>query len=137
MSKKTIFEGFSQEKQKEYERQAIEQWGEDNVNPSIKRWNSYSGEEKEAIKKEGGAIYQDLVAVIDQGPHSAAAQAILLRWHQHLRYFYEPSLERLRGLGNGYNEHPDFNATFAALHPGLPAFLQQAINHYVDQLEEG
>ncbi len=58
-----------------------------------------------------------------------------LRWHQHLRYFYEPSLEVLRGLGNAYHDHPDFNATFTAMHPDLPAFLQKAITHYVDVLE--
>ena len=62
-------------------------------------------------------------------------QAVLVRWHQHLRYFYEPTLEILRGLGNTYNDHPGFNATFTAIHPDLPPFLQQAINHYVDVLE--
>ena len=49
--------------------------------------------------------------------------------------FYEPSLEVLRGLGNAYNDHPDFNATFTAMHPDLPAFLQKAVTHYVDVLE--
>lgn len=70
-------------------------------------------------------------------PQSPDAQQILVRWHQHLRYFYEPSLEVLRGLGNNYNENPDFNATFTAIHPDLPAFLQKAIHHYVDVLERG
>ncbi len=28
-------------------------------------------------------------------------QAILARWHEHIRYFYEPTLEILRGLGEG------------------------------------
>jgi MerR family transcriptional regulator, thiopeptide resistance regulator len=134
MSKKKIFEGFSEEKQKEYEKQAIENWG-DGVKESIKLWNSYSEEEKQRIHAEGGAVYTDIVAIMDKGPESPEIQAILPRWHQHLRYFYEPSLEVLRGLGNGYNESPDFNATFTAIHPDLPAFLQKAINIYVDKLE--
>jgi DNA-binding transcriptional MerR regulator len=134
MSKKKIFEGFSEEKQKEYDKQAIEQWG-DGVKESIKLWNSYSEDEKQRIHEEGGAVYTDIVALMDKGPESLEVQAILPRWHQHLRYFYEPSLEVLRGLGNGYNESPDFNATFTAMHPDLPPFLQKAINVYVDKLE--
>jgi hypothetical protein len=59
----------------------------------------------------------------------------LAKWHQHLRYFYEPTFDMLRGLGDMYNDHPEFNATFTAIDPGLPAFLKQAMNIYVDKLE--
>jgi hypothetical protein len=61
------------------------------------------------------------------GPTSPEVQAILVHWHQHMRYFYEPSLEVLKGLGDMYHDHPDFNATFTAMHPDLPAFLKEAI----------
>lgn len=135
MSKKKIFEGFSEAKQKQYEQEAMRQWGEANVKESIQLWNSYSRQRQAEIMQEGSQIYQDLVTHMSFGPHSPEVQALLLRWHQHLRYFYEPTLEVLRGLGNAYNEHPDFNATFTALHPDLPPFLQQAITHYVDVLE--
>lgn len=135
MSQKKIFEGFSEEKQKQYEQEAMRQWGEANVKESIQLWNSYSKQRQAEIMQEGSRIYQELAAHMDRGPHSPEVQALLARWHQHLRYFYEPSLEVLRGLGNAYNEHPDFNATFTAIHPDLPPFLQQAITHYVDVLE--
>lgn len=135
MSQKKIFEGFSDEKQKQYEQEAKQQFGEDRVKESLQLWNSYTDAQKEQIKQEGSQVYLDLVKHMDQGHASPDVQAILVRWHQHLRYFYEPSLEVLRGLGNGYNEHPDFNATFTAIHPDLPAFLQKAITHYVDVLE--
>lgn len=135
MSKKKIFEGFSEEKQKQYEQQAMKEYGEDSVRQSIKLWNSYTEAQKEQIKQEGSAIYLDLAANMGKGIESLEVQATLGRWHQHLRHFYEPSLEVLRGLGNSYNEHPDFNATFTAIHPDLPAFLQKAITYYVDVLE--
>lgn len=135
MSKKKIFEGFSEEKQKQYEQQAMKEYGEDSVRQSIKLWNSYTEAQKEQIKQEGSAIYLDLAANMGNGIESPEIQATLGRWHQHLRHFYEPSLEVLRGLGNTYNEHPDFNATFTAIHPDLPAFLQKAITCYVDALE--
>jgi hypothetical protein len=72
---------------------------------------------------------------MDKAPHSPGVRAILDRWRQHLRYLYEPTLEVLRSLGNGTNEQPDFHATFAAIDPALPAFLQKIINLYVDRLE--
>lgn len=135
MSKKKIFEGFSEEKQKEYEKEAGKRWGEDRVKQSVKLWNSYGKEKQEAIMQEGGAIYMDIVANMDKGPESDEIQQMIGRWHQHMRYFYEPTLEILRGLGQGYHDSPDFNATFTAMHPDLPAFLKKAITYYVDVLE--
>jgi DNA-binding transcriptional MerR regulator len=134
MDEKNVFEGFNKEKQDEYEKQAIENWG-DRAKDSIKLWNSYSQAEQQRIMAEGGQVYKDIIALMSRGPLSAEVQAALARWHQHLRHFYEPTFDVLRGLGNGYNEHTDFNATFTAMHPDLPAFLQEAINHYVDTLE--
>ena len=135
MSKQKIFEGFSEEKQTAYEQEAMQRWGEADVKASIKLWNSYSKAQQDQIMQAGSLIYQELAAQMERGPESPEIQALLGRWHQHLRYFYEPSLDVLRGLGNHYHEHPDFNATFTAIHPDLPPFLQKAINHYVDVLE--
>jgi DNA-binding transcriptional MerR regulator len=135
MSEEKIFEGFSEEKQKEYEKQAAQQWGEDRVKQSVKLWKSYSDADRKNIMQEGSEVYKDLIAHMQKGPDAPVIQSILGRWHQHLRYFYEPTFDVLRGLGNAYNEHPDFNATFTAMHPDLPAFLQKSINNYVDELE--
>lgn len=134
MSKKKIFEGFSEDKQAEYEKQALDNWG-DGAKESIALWNSYSKEEQERILAQGGQIFKDIADLIPRGAQSDEVQAAMARWHQHLRYFYEPTFDILRGLGTMYNEHADFRATFTAIHPDLPAFLQQAMNHYVDRLE--
>ena len=130
MSKKNVFHGFSEEKLKQYEKEAVDKWGE-GATQSIKLWNSYSDERKEAIMQEGGRIYQEIVANMDKGADSPEIRALLLRWHEHLRYFYEPTIEVLGGLGNMYGDHPDFNATFTRIHPDLPAFLKKAIAIYV------
>jgi MerR family transcriptional regulator, thiopeptide resistance regulator len=135
MKAQEAFEGFSDEKQKEYEQEAMKRYGEETVKASMRRWNGYTEEQKAQIMSDGGAIYAALVEQMAQGPTSPEAQAILVRWHQHLRYFYEPSLEILRGLGNAYNEDPEFNAFFTAIHTDLPPFLQVAITYYVDMLE--
>ncbi|MBZ0306640.1 MAG: TipAS antibiotic-recognition domain-containing protein, partial [Anaerolineae bacterium] len=59
----------------------------------------------------------------------------LARWHQHIRYFYEPTLAILRGLGEYYEADPEFAANFRKLHPDLPGYLRAGIAQYVDDLE--
>jgi DNA-binding transcriptional MerR regulator len=135
MSKKKLFQGFSAEQQQHYEEEAKRRYGEEIVAQSVKRWNSYTAEQQDQIKAEGGAIYLDLVKAMPTGPASDETQAVLARWHQHLRHFYEPSLEVLGGLGQTYRDDPDFNAFFTTIHPDLPEFISKAIAVYVDKLE--
>jgi DNA-binding transcriptional MerR regulator len=137
MSKDKLFTAFSEEKQKYYERVARLQYGPDRVNESIKRWNGYSEAQRQVVQQEGGQIYLDLVAAIEAGrsPQGDEVQAIIERWANHIRYFYEPDLDVLRGLGEGYRTHPDFVAFFQKLHPNLPDYLGAAVNQYVDDLE--
>ena len=134
MSKQQVFGQMTEAQEDQFTDEAARRWDEQTVRQSQKLWKSYSAEKQQQIKDEGNAVYTDLLAAMDQGAQSAAVQAILARWHQHLRYFYEPTPEILAGLGHGYNNDPAFHATFAALHPDLPAFLEVAITHYVGTL---
>jgi DNA-binding transcriptional MerR regulator len=136
MSKKKLFAGFTAEEEKRYAQEAREQYGAQEVDESYRRWNSYTAAQKDAIKAEGQAIYKDLVALIEKGPDSPEVQQVIARWHQHLRFFYEPSVERRGGLGQLYVEHPDFARNFRELHPDLPEFMRDAITHYCDGLND-
>ncbi len=133
MKQNEFFEGFSEQKQKQYEQEIRDLYG-DQAFMGVKDWNSYSPAEKERIKSESQAIYHDLVALMPKGYADPDVQAVIERWRQHLRYFYEPSVERMRGLANLYNEHPDFLATFNAIHPDLAGFMKQAIDFYCQNL---
>lgn len=137
MTKRQLFQAFSDEKQKEYEREVRLQYDPQIVNQSVKRWNNYSQAQKEAIGNEGNQVYSDMVEAIEAGQDSTSeeVQAILKRWHAHLRYFYEPTLDILRGLGDLYTTHPDFIANFAKIHPDLAEYMRTGINQYVDDLE--
>ncbi len=135
MSKKQLFAGFTPEEEKHYEQQAREKYGDEQVSASYKRWNSYSPQKKQQIMEEGKAIYTDLAAHLGNDPTSSDVQQIITRWHQHLRYFYEPTVEILRGLGQLYVDSPDFANRFRELHPNLPEFMQQAIMHYCAGLQ--
>lgn len=135
---KKLFKGFSEEKQKDYEREIRLRYGPDKVEESRRNWASYSDQQKQTIMDEGNAIYTSVVKAIKAGlpPESAEVQALLERWHQHIRYFYEPTTEILRGLGELYTTHPDFIKNFAKLHPELADYLKSGIAVYVDALED-
>jgi DNA-binding transcriptional MerR regulator len=137
MSKKRMFEPFSEEKQKHYERVARLQYGPDIVNESVKRWNSYSKEKQAEILAESGQIYSDIAAALEKGlpPHSEEVQAMIDRWQENMHYFYTPTLDIMRGLAGGYSSDPDFIAFFHQLHLDLPEYLSAAILQYVDDLE--
>ncbi len=138
MSKKGLFKGFSEKKQKQYEREARLQYGPDKVKESVKRWERYSKSQKEAIQVEGGQVYLDLVKAMKAGlsGEDAEVQSIVKRWHEHIRHFYEPTPEILRGLGELYNTSPEFIAFFENIHRALPAYLQEVIPQYVDALDD-
>ncbi|MBK8035480.1 MAG: TipAS antibiotic-recognition domain-containing protein [Chloroflexi bacterium] len=65
---------------------------------------------------------------------SAAVQAIIARWHQHLRYCTGRRRGNSRRVGAGYNSDPAFQSTLPLVHPDLPAFMEVAITHYVAKL---
>lgn len=135
--KKRGLKRHSPEEQQHYEREARLQYGPAQVNDSIQRWQSYSKAQQEAIIAEGEQIYVDLADAMQAGKGAGDREvlALLERWQNHLRHFYEPNLDILRGLGQMYNSHPEFIANFQNIHSDLPAYLQQVIDAYVDDLE--
>jgi DNA-binding transcriptional MerR regulator len=134
MSIDEAFAAFTPEQQAAWEEEAKELYGDEEVVASTKLWNSYSDAKKQQVMNEGKAVYADLLEVMDEGPESPPVQAIIARWHQHLRYFYEPSVERLRGLGEMYVANPDFAGMYRKMHPDMPEFLRDAIRHYAKGL---
>lgn len=131
-----FFEGFNEEKQKEYEEEIRQRYGDKDLKESQRRWKSYSPEKKEAIKAEGVAIFSTIGANMDKGYDSPAVQEQVKALHNYIGYFYECSYDRLLGLGKMYNQHPEFIARFEQIHPKLPEFLQKAIAYYCkDQVD--
>jgi DNA-binding transcriptional MerR regulator len=131
---KDLFAGFSDEQQTAYENEAVARWGE-GVRESARRWKAYSLEKRQAIMAEAGAVYQDFLSLMDEPAGGPAAQAVAARWHQNLRYFYEPTVEMLRGLANGYNDDPAFNAFFARMDAGLAPFIREVVEVYCERLD--
>lgn len=134
VSKKNMFASFSPDEEETYRQQAETEWGSAEVAASYQRWNGYSAEKQAAIKAETDAIYSDLVDAMPSGADSAQTQAIIARWHENIHYFYEPTPEIMRGLGEMYATNPQFADRFSAIDPQLPSFLRDAIAVYCDGL---
>lgn len=137
MTDKPQLPRFNEEEQQDYARLARLEYGPDLVNESHQRWESYTEEQREVILQEQDVIYQDMTqAMIDGLPATDPdVQDIMARWHQHIRYFYEPTLDILRGLGDTYVHDERFRSNFEEFHVDLPEYLQEGVVHYVDELE--
>ncbi len=134
METKELFVGFDEAQQERHEQEIAQKFGEAGVKESRRRWEDYSPEQKARIGAEGEANYRDLLDYIGQDPATPEVQQIIARWHQHIRYFYEPTREVLLGLGQTYAEEPAFVALYQRMHPDLPEFLREAITHYSQNL---
>jgi len=132
MSKEQLFEAFSEEQQEDYARQAEQMYDPEIVQASNRKWKAYSAEEKQRILNEGNRIYLDMVAAMPKGADSPEAQAIVERWRMHMDYFWTPDLDQLLALAEGYNNDPRFKTNFDQIHPGLAAFMGEAVKVYVE-----
>ena len=131
MSQKQYFEGFSDEQQAEYEKEAMQMYDPETVKASNQKWKAYTAAEKQRIGEEGNAVYEGFLQAMPKGPASPEAQACVVRWRRHMEYFWVPNEEQLLGLANGYNDDPRFKANFDKIHPDLAAFLREAVKVYV------
>ena len=131
MNQKRYF-GYDAEKQKQYEQEARQQYGDREVNETNKRWKGYSKKKQEAIIAEGEAIFERILDNMQLGHDSPQVQAEIANLQKHFGYFFECTTERLRGLGQLYIENPDFRASFEAMDPDMPEFVNRAIRYYCD-----
>ena len=131
MSKKQLFEAFSDEEQEKYAAEAEQMYDPVIVRASQKKWKSYTKEEKQRIGDEGNAAYEAIVAAIPLGAASPQAQAGVEMWRKHMDYFWTPNLEQLAGLAELYNTDPRFKANFDKIDPSLAEFMREAVQVYV------
>jgi len=131
MSKRQLFEAFSDEQQAEYEKEAAQKYDPATVKESQRKWKSYSAADKQRIGEEGNAAYESILAAIPKGASSPEAQAGVERWRQHMAYFWVPNDDQLAGLADLYNDDPRFKANFDKIDPRLAEFMREAVRIYV------
>ncbi len=131
MSEKGLFEGFTEEEEKQYTEEAMQKYDPENVKASTKKWKAYSDPEKKHILAEGKAVYVDLAANMSKGAGSREVQAIIARWHKHMQYFWSPNDAQLLGLADLYNEDARFRGNYEKVAPNLAEFMREAVKMYV------
>ncbi|MDD5370774.1 MAG: MerR family transcriptional regulator [Anaerolineaceae bacterium] len=133
MSKTQLFQGFSDEQQAAYEKEAMEMYDPAIVRASNQKWKNYTAADKQRISEEGNAVYEHFVTAIPKGPASAEAQACVEGWRNHMEYFWSPNDEQLLGLAHLYNDDPRFKANYDKVDHRLAAFVLEAVKVYVEK----
>lgn len=136
MSKKQLFEAFSDEQQEKYAAEAERMYDPETVRASQRKWKACTAAEKQRIADEGNAAYEALVEAIPLGPSSPEAQAGVERWRRHMDYFWTPNPDQLLGLAELYNNDPRFKANFDKVDPRLAEFMREAVAVYVQARRE-
>jgi DNA-binding transcriptional MerR regulator len=134
MAEREFYQGFSEEKQKEYEEEIRRRYGDKELKQSQERWGSYGPQEKQKIQDEFDRIVKELRDRMGEGHDGPEVQARVKELHAWVGSFYDCTIEVFEGLGHMYNENPDFRMMYEMKYgPGVSAFLEKAIVYYCEQ----
>jgi DNA-binding transcriptional MerR regulator len=131
-----LFEGFSTEKQSEYEAYLIDHGVAADViarsHANVKTW---SKADFASMRAEMADIEASVSAAMAREMPADApdVQTLIARHHQWVRRFWTPNRETYTGLGRLYVEHPDFLARYDRIRPGMAAYLRDAMTIYAAQ----
>ncbi len=132
MEDQEYFEGFDET---QYEEEARERWGNtSHYRESQKKWASYTREQKEDIKKEGGRIAIRMVTEDpDAKPDDPEVQTAVGDYYNYLnKYFYTCEVSFLRGLADMWVQDPRFAINYERIREGGAAFVRDAVQIYCD-----
>ncbi|MCK4901176.1 MAG: MerR family transcriptional regulator [Anaerolineales bacterium] len=135
MSDREIFEGFDES---QYEDEVRERWGDTpQFTRSQKKWASYSGEQKEAIKDKGRRLTERMVTKDpDASPNDPDVQAAVGEYYAYLNeYFYTCDVKFLRGLADMWVEDPRFSRNYENIREGGTEFVRDAVYIFCDRNE--
>jgi DNA-binding transcriptional MerR regulator len=135
LSDKEIFEGFDES---QYEDEVRERWGDSpRYAESQAKWSSYSEEQKQAIKAEGGDLAVRMVGKDpNASPDDADVQTAIGEYHAYInKYFYTCDVSFLRGLADNWVQDPRFAINYETIREGGAAFVGKAVHIFCDRNE--
>jgi len=133
MSPNEYFEGFDET---QYEAEVQERWGHTSQYVESQReWSSYTKEEKDAIKEEGGRITRQMVGSDPNLlPEDPGVQAAVGEYYTYLnQYFYTCPVNFLRGLADMWVQDPRFAVNYERIREGGAAFVRDAVHIYCER----
>jgi len=134
MNSSEVFEGTDDVQQEKWEQELAAKRPEaaDHIAESKKRMAGWSREDGVLIQKELAEIDSRLVELIEAGvePDDARTQSVIADHFHWVSQFWTPNAESYIGLGDMYNDSPDFLERFNGVHPKLAPFQRDAMAHY-------
>ncbi|HOJ01471.1 MAG TPA: MerR family transcriptional regulator [Anaerolineaceae bacterium] len=131
MEDQALYSGFSEERQKEYEKEIRQKYGDEPLNTSMQRWNRLSKAQQKEMIAKGQQFHQKIADVMPLGHESHEALELMRQYWENMQFFYDVSLERFEQLGHMYNQDPAFRSTYETVKPGLAAFMEKAVINFV------
>jgi len=126
-----FYHGFSKEKQKEYEKQILERFGEkgkahmEECRQQVEKWQAADWDRSQ---KEFAAICRELADLMgnQKKTSSKEVQSLIQRHYQWLKQFWTPNRESYTGHGQ-FIVQSDLRKAYEAFHPHLPEYIAEAI----------
>jgi len=134
MKSSEVFDGTDDSQQEKWEQELVAKHPEaaDHIAESKQRMSGWSREDGSLIQKELAEIDARLVELIEAGvePDDTRTQDVIADHFRWVSQFWTPNAEAYVGLGEMYNESPDFLERFNGIHPQLAPFQRDAMAHY-------
>jgi len=135
MKEKELFEGFDETK---YEEEAKQRWGHTpQYSESRRKWASYSKEQKQAIKEEGGQYALRMVTTNPNAkPDDPDVQAAIGEYLAYFnKYFYACDAEFLRNLSDMWVTDERFAINYERIREGGAKFIREAVHIFADRMK--
>lgn len=137
MADKDLYQGFSPEKQAQWEGEIAARYGEHGkakIAESKANFGKMSAADIAAGKAEMEAINAAFARAMIAGEpvDGGAVQALAARQYAWVCRAWKPNRTAFTGLGRMYVEHPDFRATYDAEKPGLAQYMSDAMTAFAE-----
>lgn len=127
MTNDELYQGFSQDQQKEYRAEAVDKWGDDAVTASEERLRKLGKQGLQNLKDEATEINQRLASLMHLNPKDQRVQDAIKVHFNHLNAFRKIEKDEYGKLGVMYVEDPRFTAYYDKYASGLADFLNRSI----------
>ncbi|ONI69522.1 hypothetical protein BWI15_23395 [Kribbella sp. ALI-6-A] len=131
MAPDKVFEGFEHNP---YEAEARERWGDDAVDASYRKMQSWSADDAEKARTGYSRVHEELAALKAAGAQVAdqRVQDVVQLHFEVTSLFWTPTAEAYRGLGQLYVDDERFRRNIGSGDDSLVEYLRDAMNVYAD-----
>lgn len=138
MKMEELFEGFDAEKQKRYEAELVDRYGEgmkEHIADSKNRMKGWSKEDADRFMQEWQDVATGLgrLFVAGKSIDDPETQQMIDRHCRWIRLSWAPNRESYTGLGQLYADAPEFREQIDAHAEGLAEWVRDAMAHYAQE----